>query len=73
MVYSIRFTPEEQMLIEQYASLRGMTITDVIRKATMERIEDEIDIEICRKALKNYEKDPRTYSHNDIKKELGLL
>lgn len=73
MVYSIRFSPEEQMLIEQYASVRGTTISDVIRKATMEMIEDELDIEICRKALKNYEKDPKTYSHDDIKRELGLL
>jgi len=73
MVYSIRFSPEEQMLIEQYASIRGWTITDVVRKATMEMIEDELDIEICRKALKNYEKDQKTYSHEDIKKELGLL
>ena len=73
MVYSIRFSPEEQMLIEQYASIRGWTITDVVRKATIEMIEDELDIEICRKALKNYEKDPKTYSHEDIKKELGLL
>ena len=73
MVYSIRFSPEEQMLIEQYASIRGWTVTDVVRKATIEMIEDELDIEICRKALKNYEKDPKTYSHEDIKKELGLL
>jgi predicted DNA-binding protein len=73
MVYSIRFSPEEQMLIEQYASLHSSTITDVIRTATMEMIEDELDVEICRKALKNYEKDPKTYSHDDIKKELGLL
>jgi predicted DNA-binding protein len=73
MVYSIRFSPEEQMLIEQYASIRGSTISDVIRRATMEMIEDELDIEICRKALKNYERDPKTHSHNDMKKELGLL
>ena len=73
MVYSIRFSAEEQMLIEQYAVIHGSTITDVIRKATMEMIEDELDIEICRTALKNYEKDPKTYSHDDIKKELGLL
>ena len=73
MVYSIRFSPEEQALIEQYASLHSSTISDVIRKATMEMIEDELDIEICRTALKNYEMDPKTHSHNDIKKELGLL
>ena len=73
MVYSVRFSPEEQMLIEQYASFHGSTVTDVIRKATMELIEDELDTEICLKALKNYEGNPKTYSHDDIKKELGLL
>jgi predicted DNA-binding protein len=72
MVYSIRFSPEEQMLIEQYASLHSSTISDVIRKATMEMIEDELDIEICRTALKNYENNSKTYSHDDIKRELGL-
>jgi predicted DNA-binding protein len=73
MVYSIRFSPEEQKLIEQYASIHSSTISDVIRRATMEMIEDELDIEICRKALKNYEKNPKTYSHEEIKRELGLL
>jgi len=73
MVYSIRFSSEEQALIEQYAALHSLNISDVIRKATMEMIEDELDIEIVRQALKNYEKDPKTYSHDEIKKELGLL
>ena len=61
------------MLIEQYAAVRGTTISDVIRQAIMEKIEDELDIEICRKALKNYEMNPKTYTHDEIKKELGLL
>jgi uncharacterized protein (DUF1778 family) len=73
MVYSIRFSPEEQMLIEQYAALRGSTISDVIRTATIEMIEDELDMDICRMALKNYERDRKTYSHDEVKKELGLL
>jgi uncharacterized protein (DUF1778 family) len=73
MVYSVRFSPEERMLIEQYAAIRGSTISDIIRKATMEMIEDELDIEICRMALKNYEKNPKAYSHDEIKRELGLL
>ncbi|MCL2318248.1 MAG: DUF6290 family protein [Methanomassiliicoccaceae archaeon] len=73
MVYSIRFSPEEQMLIEQYAALHGMKISDVIRRATMDMIEDELDIEVFRQALKNFEKDPRTYTMDEVKKELGLL
>jgi len=61
------------MLIEQYASVHGSAISDIIRRATMEMIEDELDIEICRIALENYEKDRKTYSHEEIKKELDLL
>ena len=38
MVYSIRFSSEEQMLIEQYATIRGSTISDVTRQAVMEMI-----------------------------------
>ncbi|MCL2149187.1 MAG: DUF6290 family protein [Methanomassiliicoccaceae archaeon] len=73
MVYSIRFSPEECMLIERYASLHSLTVSDVIRRAVMEAIEDGLDIEICRKALKNYEDNPKTYSHDEVKRELGLL
>jgi putative ubiquitin-RnfH superfamily antitoxin RatB of RatAB toxin-antitoxin module len=50
VIYSVGFSSEERMLIEQYASIHGSTVTDVIRKAAMEMIEDELDIEICRKA-----------------------
>jgi predicted DNA-binding protein len=72
MVYSVRFSPEEQSLLEQYAIMHGATISSIIRKATIEMIEDELDLEICLKALKNFEKNPKTYTHEDMLKELGL-
>ena len=50
MVYSIRFSEDEQTAIEQYALLHGMKISEVIRKATMEMIEDEMDIQAFKKA-----------------------
>ena len=61
------------MLIEQYALRHGSTVPNVIRMATMEMIEDELDTEICREALENYKKNPKTYSVDEIKKDLGLL
>lgn len=73
MVYSIRFTDEEQEVIEQYAQLYGMKISEVIRKATMEMIEDEMDIQAFKEAKEKFEKDPATYSHEDVGKELGFL
>jgi len=45
----------------------------VIHGTITEKLEDELDAEICHKALKNYEENPKTYSLNEIKKELGLL
>lgn len=73
MDYSVRFNDNEQKLIELYARLEGVTIPELIRRSVMESIEDKIDIEICRKALKEFEEDPRVFSHEEIGKELGFL
>lgn len=73
MVYSIRFSEDEQAAIEQYALLYGMKISEVIRKATMEMIEDEMDIRAFKEAKERFEKNPVTYSHEDVGKELGFL
>ena len=73
MVYSIRFSEDEQAVIEQYALLRGMKISEVIRKATTEMIENEMDIRAFKEAKERGEKNPATYSHEDIGKELGFL
>ena len=72
MVFSVRFTEEERKLIEQYASLHGTTVSEVIRRATLEMIEDEMDLELAVKALEEYEKDPTTYTQDEVEKMLGL-
>ena len=70
MVYSIRFSPQEEELIEEYAALYGMKISEVIRKLT---IEDEIDIEAYRKAKARFDENPVSYSHEDVGRRLGFL
>lgn len=73
MAFSVKFTPEEKFLIEQYASKHGKTVSEVVRRATLEMIEDEIDAEIADKAWEEFLKDPVTYTHEEVKKMLGLL
>lgn len=73
MVYSIRFSEDEQAIIEQYALLYGMKISEVIRKATMEMIEDEMDVQAFKEAKARFEKNPVTHTHEDVGKELGFL
>ncbi len=60
-------------MIEEYASLYGMKISEVIRKLTIEAIEDEIDLEAFKKAKQRFEENPVTYSHEDVGKRLGFI
>ena len=72
MVYSIRFSEDEEEMIRQYALLQGMNISEVIRKATKQMIEDEMDVKAFIEAKKRFESNPVTYSHEDVGKELGF-
>lgn len=72
MVVSIRMTEEERKLAEAYAKLNGVTLSEAIKKAFFEKIEDEFDVTIANEALKEYEKNPKSYSIEEIKDLLGL-
>lgn len=72
MVISIRMTDEEKKLADSYAKLNGISLSEAIKRAYFEKIEDEYDIALADAALKEYEKNPKTYSHSEIKKMLGL-
>lgn len=73
MIYQVEFDENEQRLIELCAELESVTASEIIRRSVMEHIEDRIDIGVCLKALKGFEEDPRTFSHEGIGKELGFL
>ena len=72
MVISIRMTDEEKKLADSYAKLNGISLSEAIKRAYFEKIEDEYDIALADAALKEFEKNPKTYSHSEIKKMLGL-
>ncbi len=72
MVISIRMSNEERQLADAYAKLNGMSLSEAIKRAYFEKIEDEYDIALADAALREYEKNPKTYTHDEIKKMLGL-
>lgn len=72
IMYAVRFSPDEEALIESYKQLTGMTVSEIIRTFTIERIEDELDADIIRRALAEYREDPETYSFDEEMKRLGL-
>ena len=72
MVISIRMTEEEKQLADAYAKLNGVSLSEAIKRAYFEKIEEEYDIALADSALREYEENPKTYTHEEIKKLLGL-
>lgn len=48
------------------------SVTNVVRKAILEQIEDEYDLELYEKSMAEYRKNPVTYSLDEVEKELEL-
>ena len=72
MVISIRMTEEEKQLADAYAKINGYSLSEAIKRAYFEKIEDEYDIALADSALREYERNHKTYSHAEVKKMLGL-
>ncbi|MGB6408744.1 MAG: DUF6290 family protein [Planococcus donghaensis] len=66
---SLRVDERDSKLIRDYAKLKKTSVSDLMRNAIIEKIEDEIDLENFDRVLASMEK---THSLDDVKKELGL-
>lgn len=72
MVVSVRLSEQETSLIKDYAKLYNTSVSDIIRRSILERIEDELDLRAYEKAKAEYLADPVTYSLDEVAKELGI-
>jgi hypothetical protein len=64
---SLRLEKEDERLIREYARFYGMTVSEFLRKAAIERIEDEYDLN----ALRDYERrknngELELYDHDEV-------
>ncbi|MCL2881970.1 MAG: DUF6290 family protein [Coriobacteriia bacterium] len=69
---TIRLSDEESQLIKSYAAQERRSVSDVIRLAILDKIEDEYDLELYRQAKEEFEKNPVTYTLDEIKEMHGL-
>lgn len=72
MTISVRLSEEDTKLIKSYANINNISLSDLIRNALIEKIEDEYDLESYKKAMKEYKKNSKTYTMEEIKEELEL-
>ena len=72
MTISVRLNEKDTELIKAYAKINNISLSDLIRNAVLEKIEDEYDLECYNEAIEEYRKNPKTYTMEEVKKELGL-
>ena len=72
MAVSVRLSEKEDILIRNYARLNNISVSELFRRAVLEKIEDEIDLKAYEKAMEEYKKNPVTYTHEEVAKMLAL-
>lgn len=72
MTISVRLNDKETDLIKAYAEMNGMSLSDLVRKSILEKIEDEYDLKCYNEAMKEYKKNPKTYSVEEVKEMMAL-
>ncbi len=70
---SVRVSEKEKSWMENYAKLHGISLSDAVKIAFFEKLEDEYDL----KAIREYEAEKTEgkmeyYTHDEVKEMLGL-
>ncbi len=72
MTISLRLSNEDTQLIKAYADMYGISVSELVRRSVLERIEDEFDLKAFNLAMEEYKKNPVSYPLKDVIKELDL-
>ena len=70
---SLRVTEEERSIMEGYAKVQGVNISEAIKNVFFQRLEDEFDLRrIQEHRDKKARGEVKMYTHDEVLKELGL-
>lgn len=72
MAISLRLSDREDDLFRRYADMKGISVSEMVRRTVLSKIEDEFDLQAYDKAFAEYQKNPVTYTHEEVRKMLEL-
>ena len=72
MTISVRLNKKDEELVKAYAKMNNISLSDLVRNAIIEKIENEYDLKCYEKAIEEYKQNPKTYTLDEIKKELDF-
>lgn len=66
-VVTLRLDETEKAIIQDYASSKGMTMSEFVKRVVLDYIEDEYDLKVYKEYLKEKENGSlKTYSHKEV-------
>ena len=69
---TLRINDDENNLIRDYAKANNITISELMRQSVLEKIEDEIDLDIYEQAMQAQKENPQDISFDEMMTELGF-
>lgn len=72
MAISLRMSEKEETLIKEYAKAKNVSVSALFRMSVLEKIEDEIDLELYDKAMADHLKEDNSISFNEMLSELDI-
>jgi len=70
--FTMRLEESQKALIAEYAAMQGKSMAEFMLEAVLDVIEDEIDLRDWKEAKAEFDKNPITYSSDEIMREFGL-
>ena len=68
MAISLRLSDREDDLFRRYADMKGISVSEMVRRTVLSKIEDEFDLQAYDKAFAEYQKNPVTYTNEEVRK-----
>ena len=70
--FTMRLDEDEKTLISQFSKAQGSSMADFMLKATLDVIEDAVDLRTWHEAKEEFDVNPVSYSHDEVMQEFGL-
>ena len=71
-VVSVRTNEKETKLFKSYSALHGISMSEAYKRALLEKIEDEFDAAEMITEIQRFDKNPKTYSLDELRKTYDL-
>lgn len=69
---TVRLDCDDKEIVARYARTKGRSVSDVVREAILEKIEQEYDLEVYRQAIEEYRANPVSYSLDEVARLLEI-